>query len=342
MEIHNYLNRLLAHEHLSRDDAARVFQIFMMGGATPAQMAAILTAFRMNGETVEEISGAAHALRLKGIKLEIPPHLQPHIMDNCGTGGDAKGTYNISTAASFVLAACGVPVVKHGNKSISSGCGSADVLRELGVNIEASPEHALRALEETNICFLYAPKYQPAMRHVTPVRQELCIRTMFNLLGPLINPAAPTRQLVGVYAKEWVRPLAYVLDKLGVHHAWVVHGADGMDEISLTGETFIAELNHGAVRTFSITPEQVGLERLPDLSALQGGNVRNNAEELMAVLSGKESPLADAVAFNAAAGLVVAGRAKEVTDGLTMAREVMADGRAKEKVKSLVEYYSAA
>lgn len=336
-EMKGFINAVAEGNHLTTPDAGRAFQIIMNGGATPAQIAAILMGLRCNGETADEISGAAMALRHKMKKLPVPDHLRGRMVDTCGTGGDKKGTYNISTTVAFVVAACGVPVAKHGNKAVSSRSGSADVLKALGVNIDADEKTTVAALEQAGICFMMAPHYHSAMRHVGPIRQEMGVRTIFNLLGPLINPAMPDRQLMGVYDKRWVEPMARVLDALGARHAWVVHGSDGMDEITLAGETTVAELKDGEVRSFTFSPEKYGFELLEDASALAGGDDAANAQALRGVLKGKEGPYLDTVLLNAAAALVVSGVVTRYEDGLAKARQAIAEGHALKTLEKLVE-----
>jgi anthranilate phosphoribosyltransferase len=331
-EILKYLNKVIDRQDLTRDEASRAFQIFMLGGATPAQMAAFLVALRMKGETVEEIIGAVLSVRAKAGKITAPDNA----FDCCGTGGDNSGTYNISTAVAFVVAACGVPVAKHGNRAVSSRSGSADVLQALGVSIEADIPHMERALQEAGICFMMAPKFHTAMRHIAPIRQELKTRTLFNLLGPLANPASPNYQLIGVYSKEWIEPIALALKELGTKRAWVVHGADGMDELSTTGTSFVAELKDGAVRTFEITPEELGLERA-SLDDLIGGDTVENAKALHALLNGQTGAYRDIVLLNAAAGLVVTGKANDLKSGLALAAEAIDSAKAKHSLQKLVE-----
>ena len=309
--------------HLSHDQATRAFQVIMNGGATPAQMAAFLTALRMKGETVEEIAAGAEVLRLKAAKFSAPAEA----MDTCGTGGDGRGTLNISTATALVLAACGVPVVKHGNRAVSSASGSADILEALGAKIDVPPPLMERALQETNFCFLFAPRYHAATRHVAPVRQELRFRTVFNLLGPLSNPAQPSRQLLGVFAPEWVEKMAQVLIALGTARAWVVHGHSGIDELSLTGPSTVAEVTDGKMRLLQISPEDAGLRPSP-LSALAGGSPAENAEKLTSLLISEKSPYRDAVLLNAAAGLVIADKAPDLRTGAAQAAETIDSGAA--------------
>ena len=343
-EIQRFINMVAEGKHLSLPDAGRVFQIIMNGGATPSQIAAMLMGLRLNKETIDEISGAAMALRNKAKKLPVPDYLRGKIIDTCGTGGDKKGTYNISTTVAFVLAGCGVPVAKHGNRAISSKSGSADVLTALGINIETTEEITVRCLEEAGICFMMAPRFHSAMKHVAPVRQELAMRSIFNLIGPLINPAMPEKQLLGVYDKAWIKPLAYVLDNLGTNHAWVVNGSDGMDEITLSGETHIAELKESEVRTFILNPEEFGIMPPEDESELAGGDAHVNAQAMRYVLSGagkdegdKFRAYRDIVLLNAAAGLVVAGKVSEFSDGLSIAAQTLDDGNAKKALEKLVE-----
>jgi len=329
---HSILALLADGKNLPQDMAVRAFQIIMNGGATPAQMGAFLMGLRLKGETVEEISAGALAMRVKAQRIKAPAGA----IDTCGTGGDARGTYNISTAVAFVLAARGVPVVKHGNRSVSSQSGSADVLSVLGVRVDAEIPVLERCLAECGICFLMAPKFHPAMRHVAPVRQELGIRTIFNLLGPLSNPAAPDYQLLGVYSKDWVEPLAHVLKQLGTKAAWVVHGSDGLDELTLSGASTVAELKDGQVRSFEITPEDAGLERAP-LEEVKGKTPDVNARALTEALSGLENSYRNAVIYNAAAGLLIAGKTPDLKAGVAMAKEVIDSGRAYAVLKKMVD-----
>lgn len=334
-EMHKYIARLTAGEILAGDDAAHMFQIIMKGGASPAQIAAALIAMKQRGETVDEIVGAVQAMQIAAKKFDIDDALRAEIVDCCGTGGDGKGSLNISTAVAFVLAGGGVKVAKHGNKAVSSSSGSADVLRELGVQIDASEERMKQALDEVGICFLMAPNYHPAMRHVAPVRQELKTRTIFNLLGPLANPARPKRQLIGVYSEDWVEPMAEVAGRLGAEHVWVVHGKDGMDELSIGDETIVAEWKDGAVERFAVKPEDIGIECADD-DALAGGDARHNASALNAVLGGEEGAYRDAVVLNAAAGFVVAGKVESLSAGAALAKQSIDDGAAKQALKDLV------
>jgi anthranilate phosphoribosyltransferase len=319
-------------KNLPQDTAVRAFQIIMNNGATPAQMAAILMALRLKGETIEEITAGAIAMRAKAKRIKAPAGT----IDTCGTGGDSKGTYNISTAVAFVLAACGIPVAKHGNRSVSSQSGSADVLMALGVNINADVAVLERCLRECNICFLMATQFHPAMRNIAPVRQELGIRTIFNLLGPLSNPATPDYQLLGVYDERWVEPLAHALKGLGTKAAWVVHGQDGLDELSLSGPSMVSELKETIVRSFTISPEDAGLKARP-LESLKGQTPIHNASAMIDALSGMSGAYRDAILYNAAAGLVIACKADNIKVGVEMAAEAIDTGRAHHTLKKLVE-----
>jgi len=320
-------------KNLQHDSAVRAFQIIMSGGATPAQMGAFLMALRVKGETVDEITAGAIAMRAKAKPVKAPAGA----IDTCGTGGDARGTFNISTATAFVLAGCGVPVVKHGNRSVSSQSGSADVLTFLGVNIEAEVPAIERCIDKAGICFLMAPKFHPAMRHVAPIRQELGVRTIFNLLGPLSNPAKPDFQLLGVYSAALVEPLAHVLKQLGTKGAWVVHGSDGLDELSLSGSSKVAELKDGEVRCFEVSPEDAGLPRA-SIDDIRGRDPQYNANALIEALSGVENAYRNAVVYNAAAGLLIAGKAADLKEGAIMAKEAIDSGRAHSALKKLVEF----
>ena len=320
---------------LSEDEAEKAFTVIMSGQATPAQIGAFLLALRVRGETVDEVTGAARILRAKSLSLEAPEGA----IDTCGTGGDASGTYNISTAAALVAAGAGVPVAKHGNRAMSSKSGSADVLAALGVNIDADIKLVKRCLFDANIGFLMAPRYHVAMRHVGPVRMELGTRTIFNLLGPLANPAKAKRQVVGVFSPEWVKPLAEVLGRLGTEHAWVVHGSDGLDELTTTGSSVVAEMRDGAVSTFEVVPEDAGLPRAKP-EDLKGGDAHANAGALRAVLGGTAGPYRDIVVLNAAAALVVADRAPNLRAAAEMAAAVIDGGAAQGALYRLVEISS--
>ncbi len=315
----------------SENEARDAFAVMMSGDATPAQIGALLMAMRVRGETIEEITGAVRIMREKMIPVSAPDNA----MDIVGTGGDASGSYNISTAAAFVVAGAGTPVAKHGNRALSSISGAADVLIELGVNVELQPARISACIERAGIGFMFAPAHHKAMRHVGPVRIELGTRTMFNLLGPLSNPAGVTRQLTGVFAPEWVVPLARVLGNLGCRHAWVVHG-DGLDEISVSGPTMVAEIRNGEVREFTVTPADAGLG-FSSSADLKGGDAAYNAEALRAVLRSRPGAYYDAVVLNAAAALVIAGVAGDMAAGAARARQAIASGAALETLERLVQ-----
>jgi anthranilate phosphoribosyltransferase len=321
---------------LSREEAASAFDRMMSGEATPSQLGGLLMALRVRGETVDEITGAVSAVRAKMLRVTAPANA----VDVVGTGGDGSGSVNVSTCASFIVAGTGVPVAKHGNRALSSRSGAADVLSSLGVKIDITPEQVGRCIAEAGIGFMFAPSHHPAWKNVGPTRVELATRTIFNLLGPLANPAGVRRQMVGVFSKQWVLPLTQVLKNLGSEAVWVVHGSDGLDEITLTGPTFVAALEGGAIRSFEVSPEDVGLKRVAG-EALKGGNAAANAVALQSVLDGKPSPYRDVALLNAAAALVVAGRAKDLKEGLTLGIQSIDSGAAAERLKRLVAVSNA-
>jgi anthranilate phosphoribosyltransferase len=324
------LSKLADGHILSEEDAEAFFSACLRGEPSSAQVAAALTALRMRGETVGEITACARAMRAAATKLDHPYQ----VIDTCGTGGDGQHTFNISTAAAIVAAGGGIKVAKHGNRALSSSSGSSDVLSALGVNLGCSMEQSRKALDEAGICFLFAPAHHSAMRHVTPVRAELGFRTVFNLLGPLSNPAGAQRQVLGVYDPRLIEPLAKVLGALGAERAWVVHGS-GLDEITTTGPTQICEWREGQTRLFTVTPEAVGLERV-SIDALRGGDPKANAAALTALLAGERGAYRDIVALNAAAAFLVADRVETLRDGLDLAFAVIDDGRAREALARLV------
>ncbi|HEX5454609.1 MAG TPA: anthranilate phosphoribosyltransferase [Stellaceae bacterium] len=333
------LRPLLAHvatgRTLSESEAESAFDIIMSGDATPSQMGALLMALRVRGETVEEIAGAARTMRAKALTIDAPPGT----IDTVGTGGDGAGTFNISTASALVVAGSGVPVAKHGNRAFSSKSGAADVLAALGVNIEADMAIVRRCLWEIGVCFLMAPRHHSAMRHVGPTRVELGTRTIFNLLGPLSNPAGTRRQLVGVFAREWVVPIAEVLGRLGAERAWVVHGA-GIDELTTAGATTVAEWHQGRVVEFTVVPEEAGVQPA-SLESLKGGEPAHNAALMRALLDGAPGPLRDVVLLNSAAALVVAGRVDSLRDGAALAAQSIDSGRARQTLDRLVAMTNA-
>jgi len=325
------LAAVAAGRPLTEAEAEQAFGVMMAGEATPAQMGGFLMALRVRGETVEEIAGAARAMRAKMVRIEAPPGA----IDTCGTGGDAAGTWNISTGTALVVAGCGVPVAKHGNRAMSSKSGAADVLAALGVNLDADMRLVEKALREAGMCFMLAPRHHGAMRHVGPVRVELGTRTIFNLLGPLSNPAGARRQLVGIFARDWIEPLARVLGRLGAERAWVVHGSDGLDELTTTGPSYVAELDDGAVRSFEVTPEDAGIARAA-AADLKGGDAATNARAIAELLDGRKGPYRDIVLLNSAAALVVAGRAPDLRSGVSLAAAAIDGGKAKAALARLV------
>jgi anthranilate phosphoribosyltransferase len=344
------LHRIANHgQSLARAEAREVMAEVLAGNCTDAQIAALLMALRMKGETVEEIVGFAEAIRAAATPLRISSGgaldlsgtgrdaLSESLVDTSGTGGDASGTFNISTATAFVTAGAGVRVAKHGNRSISSKCGSADVMEALGVNIQLSPERAAQCLREVGICFLFAPDLHSSMKQVQKVRRELRLRTMFNLLGPLTNPAHASGQVVGVYAIEMVEKLAEALSMLGLHRALVVHGLDGLDEITITGPTRIAEARDGIVRSYEVDPEEFGMKRAT-LADISGGDAAENAAIIREVLSGKKSPRRDVVVLNAAAALVAAGRADHLAKAIPLATQSIDSGAAAAKLDALAKF----
>lgn len=325
------LRRILAREDLSRQETEELFGRLMDGELGEAHKAALLVGLAMKGESVSEITGAAAAMRRRVVRI---PHQVEKVVDTCGTGGDGKGTFNISTAAALVAAAAGVPVAKHGNRSVSSKSGSADVLAALGVPIETVPEQAARALEAVGIAFLFAPRLHPAMKEVMPVRGALGVRTIFNVLGPLTNPAGARRQITGVYSDTLVEPIAGVQRELGAEHALVVHGSDGLDELTTTGPSRVAEVKAGKVSLYEVRPEDFGLERAQP-EALAGGDPEENARDLEKVLAGRPGPLADITALNAGAAIYVAGLSETLAAGVEEARRALGGGAAARKLEEL-------
>jgi anthranilate phosphoribosyltransferase len=319
------IERLRRHEDLTADQAAAAMAAIMRGEAAPAQIAGLLIGLAMKGERPAELVGLASTMRAHAVVL---PGSHGDVFDTCGTGGDRSGTFNISTAAALVVAACGVRVAKHGNRSVSSQCGSADVLQALGVQVQMSPVTAARCLEEAGIAFLFAPTFHPAMRHAAEARRDLGVRTAFNLLGPLTNPARPTRQIVGVPRPELTELIARTLLALGAERAWVVHGADGLDELSTTGHTKVSEVREGTVRTFYVHPADYGLPKAP-VGALTGGDAGRNAALVEQVLAGAPGPPRDVVLLNAGAALMLAGVAESVQAGVARAAAAVDSGAAR-------------
>jgi len=335
---------LVERRDLSRIEAAAAMEAIMSGAATNAQIAAFLTALRMKGETVEELIGFAQVMRQKVVRIRtradevaaLTGTDREMLIDTCGTGGDATGTFNVSTATAFVVAGAGLKVAKHGNRSVSSLCGSADVVEALGINLELTPQKVGRCVDEVGIGFLYAPLLHTAMKHVMPARREMGIRTVFNMLGPLTNPAGANAQVIGVYTATLTEPLARVLAELGTIRAFVVHGADNLDEISNTGESRVSEVREGLVRTFGVRPEDFGMPRAT-IKDLQGGDREQNAQIIRMLLDGEPGPRRDIVLMNAAAALVAGARARDLKEGVALAAQSIDDGAARRKLVALVD-----
>lgn len=334
IDIRKYLQKIIDRHDLTSAESASVFDLVMEGQLTPAQTAAFISTLRMKGESVEEITGAASSMRRHALKIDaggLP------VIDTCGTGGDGGNTFNISTAAAFVVAGAGVPVAKHGNRAVSSRCGSADVLAELGINIDAPPEAVEEAIREVGIGFLFAQKLHPAMKHAAPVRRELGIRTIFNMLGPLTNPANARGQILGVFAASLTEPFARVLHALGSRRAFVVHGSDGLDEITVTTTTRITELNEGRISTREFDPLPL-IGEYHAAGSLLGGDPAKNASIMRCVLSGETGPARDVVLLNAAAGIVAGGKAASIEEGYRMAQASIDEGRAQKALDGLREH----
>jgi anthranilate phosphoribosyltransferase len=327
------IGQLVGGHSLTMDESSTVMNEIMEGTATPAQFGAFVTALRFKGETVEEIAGLARTMRGKSLRVLIA---EP-VVDTCGTGGDGTGTFNISTTAAFVAAACGLKVAKHGNRAMSSQCGSADVLEALGVKIDLNPAQVQKCLETVGIGFMLAPVFHPAMKYAAGPRKEVGIRTVFNILGPLTNPAGAGAQVLGVPEKSLTMKMAVVLKILGCHHALVVYGEDGLDEITNTGKTFISELKNGAITYYEITPEEFGLQRASPES-LKGGSAKDNAGLLRGILSGKKGPQRDIVLMNTAAALTVGDKVTTFGQGIDMAGAAIDSGKALQKVEELIKF----
>ena len=327
------LSQLLRRRDLTAEAAAEAIDAILAGELTEAQTAAFLAAMATKGETVEELAGAARAMRRRGLRIQA---VGQTVLDTCGTGGDNSGTFNVSTATAFVVAGAGITVAKHGNRSVSSRCGSADVLEALGVKIDAEPEVMEQALHTIGIAFLFAPRYHGAMRHAMPVRKQLGVRTIFNLLGPLSNPAGATCQLLGVYAPELTEMFANTLRLLGTRRAFVVHGHDGMDEITVCAPTRVSELHNGAVKTYDLSPERFFGERA-GAASVAGGDASANAIILRGIFEGEQGPRRNLVLINAAAALVAAGRAPDIAAGLELAAQAIDSGAARAKLSALVQ-----
>lgn len=334
--LQSFLTRLAAGENLSAAETQEAVGLIMEGAASPAQMGAFLMGLAQRGETAAELEGAARAMRKRVKHVDAPAGA----IDTCGTGGDGTHTLNVSTAAGLVVAAAGVPVAKHGNRAQSSRAGSADVLEALGVRIDLPPEAVGRAIREVGFGFMMAPLHHEAMKHVAPVRRELGFRTLFNLLGPLANPAGVRRQLIGVFAPRWLEPMAEVLRALGAERAWLVHG-DGLDEITTTGKTEVVALEDGTIRRFHINPATLGIPKATR-EELRGGDAAFNARAIEALFSGARGPYRDVVCLNAAAAFVIAGKARDLAQGLELAANTLDDGAAARTLKKLIEFTRAA
>jgi len=346
MDIKKAIERIVCFEHLTEEETQSVFDQIMSGGATPSQIGAFITALRMKGETVAEITGAARVMREKAVKVkvgggrvdidseEIGPD-EETILDTCGTGGTGTNTFNISTTAAFVLAGCGVKVAKHGNRAASSRCGSADVLEALGVKLDAPVEMTEKCINAINIGFLYAPLFHGAMKYAITPRKEIGIRTIFNILGPLSNPASATCQVLGVYEEKLTGTIANVLKKLGTKRAYVVHGMDKLDEVTITGKTKVSELKNGKVRSYSVSPGTFGVKKAAH-EDIKGGTAKENAEMIRGVLSGEKSPRRDIVLMNSSMALMAAGRVSSFKEGVTAAAESIDQGKAREALEQLI------
>ncbi|MBI5136548.1 MAG: anthranilate phosphoribosyltransferase [Nitrospirae bacterium] len=334
MTITEAIARIIEREDLSASEAAEVMTQIMTGGATPAQIGAYLVALRMKGETVDEIVGSARIMRDMATPVRVN---DPLVVDTCGTGGDKSGTFNISTTVAFVVAGAGVTVAKHGNRSVSSRSGSADVLQALGVNLELAPPKVEDCVNEIGVGFLFAPLFHGAMKHAIGPRREIGVRTLFNVLGPLTNPAGAGMQVLGVYDRALTDILAQVLVKLGSRHCFVVHGSDGLDEITTTGPSFVAEGKGGVVDSYTIRPEDFGITRV-GAPAIAGGDAAHNAAITRAILAGEAGPRRDIVLLNAAPALVAAGKAATLTDGIAVAAEAIDSGAAEDKLAALVGF----
>jgi len=330
-DMKTFIGRVTDGASLSEADAAQAFDLIMSGEATDVQIGAFLIALRVRGETVDEITGAARTMRAKAAGVQAPEGA----IDIVGTGGDAKGTYNISTCTALVAAGAGALVAKHGSKAVSSKSGASDVLEALGVKLGISPKLVTQCIEQANVGFMFAPAHHSAMKYVMPARAELATRTIFNLLGPLTNPAGVKNQLMGVYSKDWVEPLAHVLKQLGSEHVWVVHGSDGMDELTTTGLSYVSELKNGTVTNFTISPADAGLAEASPQDLI-GGDARQNAEAIRAVLAGQPGPFRDVVILNSAAALIVAGKAPNLAEGAALATRSIDTGAANTALDTLV------
>jgi len=334
MDMQSAIKAVTEYRNLSWEEMTQVMNLIMTGQATDSQIGGFLIGLRMKGETVEEVAAAASVMRELSIRVDAP---DKNLVDTCGTGGDASGSFNISTASVFVTAAAGAHVAKHGNRSVSSKSGSADVLEIAGVNLDLTPEQVAECIHNVGAGFLFAVKHHGAMKHAVGPRKEMGVRTIFNVLGPLTNPAGAPNQVIGVFSKEWVEPLAQVLQKLGSKHVMVVHAEDGMDEISIGSDTYVAELVDGVVTTYSIKPEDFGMQRA-DLSAIRAADAGASLAIIRSVFANGDGPARDIVCLNAGAAIYVSGLAKTLAEGVERAREVIASGEAQKKLDALIHY----
>lgn len=334
MDIQTAIRTVMCRQHLSRSEMAGVMRTIMRGEATSAQIGGFLVGLHMKGETVEEIAAAAEVMRELAVRVVVDP---THLVDTCGTGGDATGTFNVSTATAFVVAAAGGKVAKHGNRSVSSSCGSADVLEAAGANLNLDPEQVADCIERIGVGFLFAPRHHSAMKHAIGPRREMGVRTLFNLLGPLTNPAAAPHQLLGVFSERWVRPMAEALRELGSERVMVVHSADGLDEISTSAPTHVAELNDGMVREYTLEPEQCGIARA-SLDSIRVSSAAQSLAIIRRVYEGHAGPAADILTLNAGAAIYVARLAESLESGMERAREILVSGAARAKLDEFVKY----
>lgn len=334
MDMQSAIKAVTERQDLSHHQMTQVMQIIMTGQATPAQIGGFLIGLRMKGETVDEISAAAQVMRELSAKVDVP---KEYLVDTCGTGGDASGSFNISTASAFVAAAAGARVAKHGNRSVSSKSGSADVLEAAGVNLELAPEKVAECINNVGVGFLFAVKHHSAMKHAIGPRKEMGVRTIFNVLGPLTNPAGAPNQVIGVFSKQWLEPLAQVLKNLGSRHVMVVHSEDGMDEISISSATHVAELKNGEIKTYSIKPEDFGMKRA-DQATIKAADAAASLAMIKSVFAGQSGAASDIVCLNAGAAIYVSGLAGSHKEGVEKARAAIASGAAQKKFDALVQY----
>jgi anthranilate phosphoribosyltransferase len=333
MTIKEAISRLILREDLNRSETCEVINSIMKGDTTDAQIAAFLTAMRMKGETVAEISGAAEAMSSNAEPFQISTQ---NVVDTCGTGGDNLHTFNISTTASFIAAGAGVKIAKHGNRSVSSKCGSADILKSLGVNIDISIDKFVSVFNNIGIAFLFAPVYHKAMKHAIGPRRELGIRTIFNVLGPLTNPARIKRQVIGVFDKELCNTMAHVMKELGAEHVLIVHGHNGLDELTITGETFVSELKNGLIKNYTVHPESLGI-KVRNIESIQSPDCETNKKIILDIFNNKSGAPLDIAVLNAAASIMVSGKVDNLLDGVELAYESVSQGKAKEKLYQLIE-----